>query len=83
MLKCDSKSHHENEKNPPTQRKGMSYLSTILRNIIKKPVRTAAVISSSHQISSGCCIPYALIISKLPGISIIKQIVYICRIYQT
>ena len=26
MLECDSKSHHENEKDPPTQRKGMPYL---------------------------------------------------------
>ena len=46
------------------------YLSTILRNIIKKPARTAAVMRSSHQISSGCCILYALIpleVMIIPG----------------
>ena len=39
----------------------LQYLSTILRNIIKKTVRTAAVISISHQRSSDGCFPYALI----------------------
>ena len=47
------------------------YLSTILRNIRKNAVRTAAVIRSSHQMSSGGCIRYALMPLRdmmIPGI---------------
>ena len=48
----------------------LQYLSTIRRNIRKKAVRTAAVISSSHQRFSDGCFPYALIpfnVMVIPG----------------
>ena len=47
------------------------YLSTILRNIRKKPVRTAAVIRSSHHMFCDGCILYASIpfnVMIIPGI---------------